>query len=132
MNLPVRRNGHFSSYDVIFSIGVVVQIESEHILGRLADHLGVNRAKLPIRTGVAKIEGELSSLDLNRHGVSRGGSEIDVSPSLDSKHAQRQNFRPHQEEGCPNHSLGATGEALGLLAGTRVGKFPNEKGQDNL
>src|SRR2546430_10878693 len=110
----------------------MVQIETEQILGCLADHLGMNRAKLSIRTGVAKIEGELSSLDLNRHSVSRGRSEINVSPSLDSEHSQRQNFRPHQEEGCPNHSLGPTGEALGLLAGTRVGKSPNEKGQDDL
>src|SRR5437879_13045172 len=92
----------------------------------------MNRAKLSIRTGVAKIEGELSSLDLNRHGVSRGRSEIDVSPSLDSEHAQRQNFRSDQEEGSPNHSLGATGEALSLLAGTRVDKSQNDKGQDDL
>src|SRR5437868_3573953 len=110
----------------------MVQIETEQILGCLADHVGVNRAKLSIQTGVAKIEGELSSLDLNRHSVSRGSSEIDVSPSLDSEHSQRQNFRPNQEEGCPNHSLGPTGEALGLLAGTRVGKSPNEKGHDDL
>src|SRR5438552_18790744 len=132
MNLPVRRNGHFSSYDVIFGIVVVLQIEIEQILGCLSDHVGVNRAKLSIQTGVAKIEGELSSLELNRHGVSRGRSEINVSPSLDAEHSQRQNFRPHQEEGCPNHSLGPTGEALGLLAVTRVGKSPNEKGQDDL
>src|ERR1700675_793013 len=88
VNLAVHRNGHLSGYDVVFGILVVCSVEAKEVCIAFTDLVGVQRAKLSIRTGVAEIKCELSSLDLNRDGIGCGRSEIDAGPRLYPKHPQ--------------------------------------------
>src|SRR5207237_10279067 len=94
--------------------------------------VGVNGAKLSIRARVTEVKGKLSRLYLDRHRARGRWSEIDVRPGLCPENAQCQNFRSHQQDSGPNHSLGAAGSLLDLLARARIGKLPDKKRQDKL
>src|SRR5580658_11121287 len=89
-------------------------------------------AESSIRTGIAKVERELSGLHLNRYRVRRWRSEIDGSPRLDSEHPQSQNFSSHQQKRRPDHSLGAAGKGFDLVSRARAGKLPDKQSQQNL
>src|ERR1700719_1834029 len=92
VDFTIYRDGHLGGYNVIFGIGVVVHIESEEILLCFLDHLGMNRAELSIWAGIAKIEGELSSLHLHRHSIRGGCSEIDGGPGFGAESSQGQDL----------------------------------------
>ena len=89
--------------------------------------LGVNGAELSIRAGIAEIEGELSGLHLNRHGVGGGWSEVDVGPGLDAENAQRQNFRSDQQNRGPYQALAPPGKFLIFSPGLGLENFQMKK-----
>ena len=51
------------------SLRIVVRIKAEEVLIRFADFIGVRRSELSVCTGITEVEGELSCLHLNRHGI---------------------------------------------------------------
>src|SRR5216684_4772305 len=132
VDLAVHWDGQFSGYDIVFGILVVRSIEAKEIRVSFTDLVGVKRAEPAIRTGVAEIKCKLSSLDLNRHRIGRGRSEIDAGPRLCAKNAQGQSLRTYQQEGGDHQSHGATGEILNLVAGLGAGEFPDEESQKEL
>src|ERR1700688_572677 len=101
-------------------------VESEIVLVRLADSVGVQSAKLSIGAGIAEIESKLARLHLNRHGIGAGWVQIDVSPRFDSENAERHDFRADEQQSSDDQALGATGKMLDLRVGSRVGILPNE------
>src|SRR5208283_2559402 len=69
MDFLVHRDRHFCGHDVVPGIRIMLGVETKEILRSLINELGMNGAELPIRTGIAEIESELSGLNLDGHGV---------------------------------------------------------------
>src|ERR1700730_450950 len=132
MNLPVRGDRHLSGYNVIFGVLIVGLIQTKEMRVGLANEIGVKRAELPVGTGVAEIESELSGLDLDRHGVGRRWGEILGSPRFGSKNAEGQNFGAHEKESGYHQPLGAALKSLDLGIFTTPGKYPDKNGENEL
>src|SRR5579872_4661003 len=132
MDLAIHRHRHFGSNDVILGVGIMVEIEAKEILIRFVDHIRMKRSELPVGTGVAKVEGELSRLDLDGHGVGAGRGEVNIRPSLGAEDAEGEHLAAHQQKSRQYHGLGAAREGLNLFSGTRCGESPDEIAENKL
>src|SRR5205085_9121892 len=115
MNLAVDGHSHFGGDDIVLGVGIVVGVQAIEILIGLTDHVGMNGSKRSVRTGVAKVKSELSSLDLDRNRISAGRSEVGVRPGFHAKNSEGQNLSTYQKNRRPDHSLCAAGEGFDLF-----------------
>src|SRR5208337_3026730 len=132
MDFLIDGDRHFGGYDVVPGIHIMLGIEAVEILRSLINELGVKWAELSIRTGIAEIESELASLDLDRHGIRRRRGEIDIGPCLDSKDSEGHDFYAYDQYGSNPPTPSACRKILDLCIGPRVGEFPDKKSQNEL
>src|SRR5271155_301949 len=98
VDLAVHRDCHLSGDDVVFGILVVRGVETKKVRVRFTDLVGVKRTEGSVGTGVAKIKCKLPRLDLNRHRIGRGRSEIHTGPRLYAEYTQSQTLRAYEQE----------------------------------
>jgi hypothetical protein len=132
MDFVVYRNCHFRGHNVVFRVLVVGQIKAKKVRIRLADQRGMERAKLPVRTGIAEVKRKLPGLNLNRHGVSSRGCEIYTRPGPGTKYSKGQDFSAHQKKSRDHQALGAARKFSDLRVLWPVGKLPDKKRQNKL
>src|SRR5438477_7809955 len=92
----------------------------------------MNGAKLSIRTGIAEIESELPSLDLDGHSVGRRRRQIYVGPCLHPENSESEDLRAHEQHGADDQSSCAPGKTLNFFSRARVRKSPYEQSQHQL
>src|SRR5579859_509033 len=94
-HFSVHRNSQRGSDNVILGGGIVLAVEAEEVSGGIVHFVHMNRAKLAIRSGIAKVPCELLSLRLNLQGAGRGAGEMHGGPDPVSHQikADKQNGR---------------------------------------
>src|SRR5258707_6472468 len=114
MYFLVHRDGHLGGDDVVSRLNIVFLVEAEEFLRTFVDPLRVKRAKLSIWTGVTEIESKLPGLNLDRHSVRRGRSEVNAGPCLHTENSKGQDFHSHSKHGCDDQGPGAAWKTLEL------------------
>ena len=99
------------SHDVIFGIRIMVHVQTEEVLAGLADHVGVNGAELSVRAGIAEIKGELSGLDLDRHGVRWGGVKYTFAQAFTPKTPSARTSAPTSRTAAHTMALAPPGNS---------------------
>src|SRR4029077_4599684 len=132
MHFLVHRDGHLGGDDVVSRLNIVFLVEAEEFLRTFVDPLRMKRAKLSIRTGVTKIESELPGLNLNRHRIRRGRSEINACPCLHAKNSKGQDFHSHHQQSSDHQGPGAAWKTLEFCLRAAIRKLPDKKRQQEL
>ena len=130
VNFAMDWDCHFASDDIVAGVHIVRGIEAEEVLVAFVDFVGMQGAEFAVGAGITEVEGKLSSLGLDLHGVGYSGAEVDLRPSLLAKRAERYYFGAYEYESGNDKTFGAPRKALNL--GVRRGRFPNEERQQKL
>src|SRR5579859_1066769 len=94
-HFPVHWNAQSCSDNVILGGRIVLAVEAKEVSGGIVHFVHMNRAELAIRSGIAKVPGELLSLRFNLQGAGSCAGEMHGGPDPVSHQikADKQNGR---------------------------------------
>src|SRR5450755_168407 len=127
MDFCIDRDRHFGGHNVVAGVHIMLGIETKNVLISFVDEFGMKTAELPIHAGVAEVKGKLSSLDLDRHGISGGRVEVNIGPGLYAEDSEGHDFDAYNQDRTNHQTFGAAGKFLELGIGGGVGELPNKK-----
>src|ERR1700723_1840206 len=106
----IHRDNQRTYYHVVASRHIVRRIQTEVISVAIVDLVGMEPAKLAVRTGVAEIKGKLLGLNVNMQGIRSGRRDVDRGPRLRTDEGESQNLDTDHKDRSDDHSLRPAGE----------------------
>src|ERR1700689_1398198 len=78
---------------------IVCGIQSEVVAVAIVNLIGMEPAKLAVRTGVTEIKGKLLGLNVNMQGIHSGRRDVDRSPSFRAEESESQDLDTNHNDG---------------------------------